>query len=311
VRNAYSADRARLLQGIADYEATHGYLPGIDEPDARYSLVEQLIDSEQRNAHFARLNSRDTDARAADPRLDEFDPLRASIIHRRAGNIDEAFWLAFYFVHFGKSLSHGWAYPRSIYGALDAPPDEWWTWERTSTDPTGFRYWLQDAQKSITERGGSFSNHRKYQSLDAWKPSGTGATFESYIEWVLSRGDDHEAMLASYHDPNPSEMFDRIYKGVGNVIGFGRTAQFDFMMAVTRLLLAPVEPGHSYLNGATGPLRGAKLLFEGDPGAQATSRVLQERLAEFSRVVGISGDVAEDAVCNWQKNPFAYVRFSG
>ena len=42
---------------------------------------------------------------------------------------------------------------------------------------------------------------------------------------------------------------------------FGRTARFDYLTMVGKLGLANIAPGSPYMVGATGPLKGAALLF--------------------------------------------------
>ena len=42
---------------------------------------------------------------------------------------------------------------------------------------------------------------------------------------------------------------------------FGRTARFDYLTMLAKLGLANIAPGSPYLIGATGPLKGARLLF--------------------------------------------------
>jgi len=54
---------------------------------------------------------------------------------------------------------------------------------------------------------------------------------------------------------------------MNDVERFGRTAKFDYLTMVGKLGLAAIEPGSTYMQGATGPLKGARLLF----GGRATS----------------------------------------
>lgn len=310
MRGNYAADAVRIGSGLAAYESAHGALVGISDPKARDALIEQFIDSEQRVLYFQRLQSRTLDPNSADPASLEFDPLRAALTHRDAGNFDEAVWLVFLFVHFGKHARAGWRYARDVYGALGQ--GEPWTWERTAGDPTSFRFWLDDNQSALIAAPGprGFSNHRKYESLDAWSDAGTGSVVQSYVDWVLSAGGDHVERFSAASTLPPEEAFDELYRSMAEVKRFGRVARFDYLNALRNLNLVDLRPPHSYIVGATGPLRGARLLVNGDI-TSGDARALQKQLSDLSRETGLTPNVIEDAICNWQKSPTAYVRFSG
>lgn len=313
MRKNYLNDAARLDAELANYERDHGVLPGLATPGHREALIEQIIDSEQRVLYTDRLLSRRLDPAASDPRDAGFDPLRASILHARAGDLDEAVWLVYLFVHFGKHRYAGWRYIKYVYGNFGAGPRSWWTWERVSSDITSFRFWLHDAQDGFHSEGGrhGFGNHRKYVSLDAWKPQGTGAAIESYVNWVHAGGRGHQDRFASLNGGNPQATFDAAYSSLKSVTQFGRTARFDYLTMLSKLRLFELSPPHSYITHATGPKTGAKLLLRGDKNSPERATRLQEELANFSRVTGVRPDVLEDAICNWQKSPDRYIRFSG
>lgn len=88
--------------------------------------------------------------------------------------------------------------------------------------------------------------------------------------------------------------------------------QFRASLAMLgKLGIAPIDPGSTFLKGATGPLAGARLLFGGACDANLSERDLEARLVGFGQETGLGAQVLEDAVCNWQKSPSAYVRFRG
>ena len=95
------------------------------------------MESIHRVRYVARVLERDISPDRADPASDLFDPIKAAAHHAREGRHDEACWLVFLSVHFGKSLKTGWRYARDIYGALGGPSR--WDWARVSADPAGFR----------------------------------------------------------------------------------------------------------------------------------------------------------------------------
>ncbi|MDQ1130392.1 hypothetical protein QE381_002520 [Microbacterium sp. SORGH_AS 888] len=312
MRRNYEQDSLRLDRVLADYESRHGALPGLAQPGHREALIEQLIDSEQRVRYTDRLRGRALDPKAGDPRDPGFDPIRAAILNARAGDLDEAIWLVYLFVHFGKHRHAGWRYIRYVYGAFGEGPSGWWTWARTAADPFAFRLWLAEHQDDFHRDEGrhGFGNHRKYESLDAWKDAGTGAAIASYVTWVLAAGGDHAERFASFSGGTPEESFDSAYRSLDAVIRFGRTARFDYLTMLGKLGLVELLPPHSYVVNATGPRRGAALLLRGDP-TDGTGRELQAELAQFGNLTGIRPDVLEDAICNWQKQPDKYVKFSG
>ena len=70
-----------------------------------------------------------------------FDPERAALFHTRNGNPDEAIWLIFLSIHFGKHGRHGWRMLRDVYSGLGAAR---WSWDRVSAQPGVFRKWLKE-----------------------------------------------------------------------------------------------------------------------------------------------------------------------
>lgn len=310
MRKNYAAATARLLTGLVKYEASHGPLRGIADPDARDAFAGQIIDSEQRVRYFQLLQLRSLDPTSADPTYPSFDPLRAAILNRNAGDYDEALWMVFLFVHFGKHRRAGWRYARDVYGKLGQGGR--WSWRETAADPLSFRYWLDQNQDALKAEPGprGFGNHRKHERLDAWSDNGTGAAVQSYVEWVLAAGGDHAERFSEIAGMTPQDGFDHLYESLADVRRFGRVAKFDYLMTIRKLALLDIAPPHSYVVGSTGPLQGGRLLFHADIG-QGNAREIQAKLSELGKEIGISADVLEDAVCNWQKSPTAYARFSG
>lgn len=310
MRRSYRDETARLSAAIDEFISSNRSLPGIVDPLQKSVFIDQLIDSQQRVAYFDLLQKRALDPQSVDPSSARFDPLRAALIHRDAGDFDEACWLVFLFTHFGKHRRAGWRYISDIYGKLGS--SGLWDWASTSADPTLFRFWLDENQEALVAGTGprGFGNHRKYESLNAWQPTGTGEAFESYISWVFETGEDHKARFAEAVAGDPESGFETLFKSMARVTRFGRIARFDYLMTLGRLDLVKISPPHSYLVGSTGPLIGARLLLEGEVAA-ASPKELQDMLSEFGDATGLTPDVLEDAVCNWQKSPTRYVRFSG
>ena len=227
--------------------------------------------------------------------------------------MEEAFWLVFLFVHFGKHQAGGWRYARDIYGRLGASTS--WDWPHVSADPEAFRTWLAANIPRLRQRGlpGGFGNHRKYQSLDAHSPTGTGAAIVSYVAWVAPPRTHRElinnALEATQADPR--KAFHELYRSMAMVASFGRVAKFDYLAMIGKLGLAPIEPYSAYLTGSTGPLAGARLLFTGDQNSRLTSQVLDAYLVALESALGVGFQVLEDALCNWQKSSYIFMPFRG
>ncbi|MDI3240234.1 hypothetical protein QK292_01470 [Arthrobacter sp. AL08] len=307
-RPSYQGRFDQLDNRIREFELQNAPLPGIHSDEERSVLINQLIDSERRNEHFERILSRPISEDFSDPHSDNFDPLRAAIYHWRKNNQEEAFWLVFLFVHFGKHPSAGWRYAREVYGRLNSHPI--WTWDEISANTPEFRLWLAESQEQLLRRDQprGFGNHRKYSSLSHESDRGTAAVFESYVEWVMRYG-SHKGLMAYYsYLGTAEERFDALYRDMKVVTDFGRIAKFDYLMTLSRLHFLEVRPGCAYLQGATGPLQGARLLVTG-PGSSTSAKELEKVLSVFSGVTQTSFDVIEDAICNWQKSPGKFKKF--
>lgn len=303
----------QLRAGLDLFNARCHAIPGVDAPESRAAFIEQLVESIRRIKYISVILGRKISNACTDPSGDSFDPIKAAVIRTREGRVDEAFWFVFLFVHFGKHGSDGYRLVRDIYGRLgEGSP---WDWETTSTHPERFREWLADNQRRLLRDGvpRHFGNHRKYQSLDAHKASGTGAAFQTYVEWVHPPRTHQilfrEALEKGGRDPKAA--FDYLYSTMSDVASFGRTARFDYLTMVGKLGLAPIEPGSTYMQGATGPLLGARLLFGGARDSALRRSELEVWLVELGARLNVGMQVLEDALCNWQKSPDNFERFRG
>jgi len=303
----------RLETQLLSFDRKKHSLPGIKDLAMRTSFLEQLMESLHRVKYFSKLNTRKLSARRMDPNDEMFNPLMAAVLHKRQGNFDEAFWLVFLFVHFGKHHRGGWRYVREIYGRLGKRSK--WDWRSISSDPTGFRQWLDRHQSQLKRDGvpGGFGNHRKYESLSAYSPIGTGAVVESYVKWVAPPRTHQELMdeASVQTDGDPRMAFDYLYRSMKSIIRFGRTARFDYLAMIGKLGLAPLEPGTAYLQGATGPIKGARLLFGLPKPSSVKAAVLDSWLVELDVELKVGMQALEDALCNWQKSPIEFKPFRG
>lgn len=297
----------RIEKGLISHDREVRSLPGIRNSVTRMGLIEQMLESVRRVKYVSVVRQRNISERRTDPNDEMFDPVRAAVLQQIQGHIDEAFWLVFLFVHFGKHPRAGWRYAREVYGCLGSGGR--WDWARVSADPTKFRTWLDVHQGELKREGVSrgFGNHRKYQSLDAYSPTGTGAAVESYVKWV-GPPQTHEELVegaVARANGDPRQAFDDLYRMMDAVVTFGRTARFDYLTMIDKLSLAPIKAGSTYMKGATGPFDGARLLF----GTNDKAAKLDEWLVELDTQLNVGMQVLEDALCNWQKSPDKFKPF--
>jgi hypothetical protein len=119
---------------------------------------------------------------------------------------------------------------------------------------------------------------------------------QSFTSWVLAVADAPYAAFTAHHASTPEEGFASLYHSLWQIHRFGRTARFDLLCLIADMDLLPITAGSCYLNGATGPLRGAKRLWGRHPVAKLSK--LADRLAQD---LGLPMAVVEDALCMWQK----------
>lgn len=301
---------ADLAERLARYEASEGPLPGlVDRP--REPLIRQFVDSLRRDRYFELLMERELSQLARDPGdVDRFDPIRAAILAREAGDTEEALWLVFITTHFGKHRRAGWEYARRVYGALGSAP--WWTWVRVTETPEEFRDWLDAHRSELEAKPGGFGNHRKFESMAGRTAKGTGAVVASYIDWAGSPPSQVARLeeVAAAGAGDPARTFDLLYRSLGIVTRFGRLARFDYLNYLRRLGFLDVVAGKAYFQGASGPLAGATMLW-GDAPRPPAAAWYEAKAASLASYLGVGFDVIEDGLCNWQKSPEVFKRFSG
>lgn len=296
----------RLVNALARHARTKRKLAGASTQARRTSLAWQMVASLRRLDYTKALKARPIDPDRADPNNALFDPERAAIFHHKAGDLDEAFWVTFLSIHFGKHGQHGWQRLRDVYSGLGKST---WTWEKYCAAPQAFDQWLSANWKKI---GGAFGNHRKYSSIRTNSEQGTDKVFRGYLAWIGPTRSHQQlvARLVQAGGNDPHAIFDQFYRGM-DVKQFGRLGKFDFLALVGRLDLAPITPGSAYLKGATGPLAGARLLFGGDRDADLPISDLDCWLINLDADLGIGMQPMEDLICNWQKCPDKFKHFTG
>lgn len=245
--------RAERLDAVLNaYAEQQQPLAGVVDERARRVFLSQVVDSLHRIEYSRRLLERPVSPRRSDPADEEFfDPIRAAVYHARQGNHDEACWLIFLFVAFGKGKRTGWRLIRDVYGRLGRGGR--WDWTTISADPTGLTAWITANAETLWPKGSPrpFGAHRQHEAL---LPA--GRTAETYVAWVGAAG--HRARFdaaAAANGADSRRTFDALYHDMDSVYRFGRLAKFDYLTMLGKLDLAPVEPGSTYMTGATGPVK--------------------------------------------------------
>jgi len=299
------AQQAAIAAQLSAHSIHSQSLPGIANSVARDVLSWQIVASLRREDYYRRIQQKPISARRANPNDPVFDAERAVAHHMQNGKVEEAAWLIFLMTHFARPVDTGWLRLRDVYGRLGAGT---WDYATVSADPAAFVDWLTDNWRHIR---GKFGNHRKYETLDPGSNRYTGRVVRSYLDWVGPNG--HEAKFASIVHAagnDPHVIFDAFYHNI-SVFTFGRLAKFDYLSLLGRYGLAPIEAASAYLTGATGPVRGARLLFDGNADGPSTAEQLQGMLDQLNADLQVGMAVLEDALCNWQKSPTHFQHFKG
>lgn len=81
------------------------------------------------------------------------------------------------------------------------------------------------------------------------------------------------------------------------LVSFARTGCFDLLVLLGNFGVYELAPPRLYLEGSTGPLRGACRVLPG----RRRIRGLDDKLTAVSRRLGVGVQAMEDVLCNWQK----------
>lgn len=291
----------QLDSQLAAYEATSGPLPGLADRRARATLLSQLVASLRREDYYKFLQQKAISARRANPNDPMFNPEKAIAFHLQCGNVDEACWLIFLMTHFAKPADSGWQRLTDVYGQLGQGV---WDWKSVSRNPAFFENWISANWQGVR---GKFGNHRKYESLRPGSNRSTGKVVRSYVNLIGAQGHQHFFQQTAF---GRNDRFGALYDAT-DILSFGRLAKFDYLMLLARYQIVQMRPLSAYLSGATGPSRGAKLLFTGSANGNVSSQNLQISLDGLDGFLNVGMAVLEDALCNWQKQPLTFVHFKG
>lgn len=298
------AERQRIVREL---NAAKGPLDLLGLPDAASveTLAMQFVASLRREDYYRRVQAKPVSANRADPNDPSFDAERAVAFHMQQGDVDEAGWLIFLMTHFARRPDTGWLRLQDVYGRLGTGT---WNWPTVTADPTAFYQWLAANWQNIR---GAFGNHRKYESLRPNAKRPMAQAVADYLDWIGPAGHRvffADAVRSAGNDPHT--IFDHLYAML-KITSFGRLAKFDYLSLVGRYGLAPIAAGSAYLDGATGPGRGVRLLFDGNSTSATSNVTLQGKLDDLDARLNVGMEVMEDALCNWQKNPKTFIHYRG
>lgn len=309
--NRLCIDRGpQIRSGLIEFQRVHGNLVGLSAEGSLDTLVRQMIASLRRTEYINLLKVRQHALERSDPHSPLFDPLVAADLAAKEGRSEDAVWLVFVATQFGRHSNDKWKLAANVYGSFGQGPV--WTEYNYGEGKAAFLAMLQrnTANLGSAAVAGRYSNHRQYVSR---KPQSISRTFSEMHDWLLGNGGFAQRInqIHRTQGQNPEDTFDVLYKSLLSVYSFGRLGAFDFLTMLGKLGLAPILPGSSYLMGATGPLRGARLLFFGSTEYPISGKMLQGRFDELDNFVRIGKQPLEDSVCNWQKSPQKFIHFRG
>lgn len=271
-------------------------------------LVAQLVDSIRRIEYLRLTSVRAVSANLYTPYSGSFQPFGGAAALQKIGRIDDAYWLVYLATHFGKHKTDGWNLTEDFYGKFGQGGV--WDWASARQDPMAIAHWIEANYPDVVRSGRSrrFGNHRKFETLKPG-PKGTGHAASTYIQWIAAYG-SHQALISDVQGrvgQNPKEVYAYLYRDLDQVAKLGRLGKFDFLCNLSNLLIAPILPDKAYIAESTGPKLGARLLF----GDVLSVSQLDVACAELAEHLDVSPQVVEDALCNWQKSPAAYIYFRG
>jgi len=192
---------------------------------------------------------------------------------------------------------------------------KWELFNRATFDNSGSIMLFENIQKDLDKYfihlssfdffdGCAYSNHRKFT---AKRLTGEKGVIESMKYFVKN--------IDQYSVKNKMD-FHSIYELSQKIPNFGRLAAFDFSSSLVKCGLNIEEPQSMYAEHSTGPLDAIGLLLRltnNDSSSKSKIKLSSDLMKWFieNTRIFMTGQVLEDAICNWQKNTSSYVRYSG
>nr|WP_312275396.1 hypothetical protein [Moraxella sp. CTOTU46711] len=295
----------QLYQALQDYQqSTHAF----SQPLQRQltAFANHLVASEMQAQYLTALAKRTLitptywSTQRANPNSAFFDPVKA-ILYWQNIDIAESIWLAFLLIHIGDSPQlqlqgkSEWQYLRLLYGnfsGADEPSKPLLSWATMTANPQVVIEWVRECQSH--DISFKFGKHRKYESIKQLPQ-----VVDSYGHWLTDIGGIANLTNGGIQqDLSAEQRFAHWYKTL-NIYRFGRLAKFEFLSLLGYLKILAIKADHCYLTKATGPKRGAKLLF----GHYTTDTQLERLAVQTAEAIGVDYAVFEAALCHWQASP--------
>lgn len=213
-------------------------------------------------------------------------------------NLQNRAWIIYLATYFGKSNKSKW----SLFNRAAFHKDQSIIgFDQIQSDLDNYFKYLSsfDFFQDCT-----YSNHRKYTAKKLLGSKGLFRSMEFLVNNVelYSSKDEmefHEMYLLSQKIPN-----------------FGRLGGFDFTSSLVKCSFNIKEPKSMYADHSTGPLQALEVLLKltNNNSSLASQKQLSSDLMEWflkNSKIFMSGQVLEDAICNWQKNTRQYIRYTG
>lgn len=260
-------------------------------------LADQTHDSIRRIEIYRAYKSRAT--LAVEEKRSFFDTSNPFVLAQRTDlSNEDRVWIIYLATYFGKSNFSGWdLFLRAAFDGNQLLI----TFRKIKAKPEKYFDYLNRLEFFENCK---FSNHRKYTKKSLNGPKG----FFHSMTFLINN-------MEQYCRSDEID-FQGMYKLAGKIPNFGRLASFDFSSSLVKCGLKIGEPKSMYASHSTGPLQALELILRltnSDVSHQSKidlSYNLVEWFTENSDIFMV-GQVLEDAICNWQKNPKKYIYYSG
>ena len=264
-------------------------------------LALQLIETEEADARIKALLNSEIDSESINPESDKFDPIKA-IISLRHTNYDEACWLSFLLIYTDDSAQTEWAFMKKLYGGEGLSLNSPLTWQLLNEQPRLLNERLEALAVSLSQSypKPKFGHHRAYESL-----SHLPIVFSSYIDFIDEQGGHKPLFRPVDNALDRQQYFKLLYDLIRqNIYRFGRLSTYEYLCLLGKLGLAEVAPDSCYIAEASGPKRGAKLLF-----GMLNNEQLDDHAVGLADYLEIGYQEMEAALCHWQKSPEQFIKY--
>ncbi|MBK8886061.1 MAG: hypothetical protein IPN46_05690 [Saprospiraceae bacterium] len=199
------------------------------------SFVTQLIDSIKRNDYVYLINSSQFSEQVTDPNSPAFNPIKAVAFYISIEEHEEAIWLIFLIIHFGKNTRYSWNLLRNVYGGLS---NRIWSFDSIQSDFEEFSLWIERNAINIKQNA-TYGNHRKYESILQCP-----AVFSSYINLMRGSQFTYLSNISTPAENANLDVFDELYRQL-RIYRFDRIGKFDFLCMLYKFGIIAHEPRKS------------------------------------------------------------------